>query len=184
LFIRKFDFSLIGDRAARALDRVRPGVRLLGLLLLCLFLNGSSVNPACSFSSGVCQGQAVTITSANIINGDTVTVVLAAGPNTHVQLMGLVAQYIPGTMAFSQDFEIGVFQSGMFISCYASNINNVTVPTSGTSPGVVYGSCLGTNNGALFLPNSPVTVINDNGPATNGNGSLVVTPIYTVIRTQ
>ncbi len=126
----------------------------------------------------VCQGTPVTVTAANLINGDSVQVIPAQGANTFIMLVGFSLQYVPGSIPFSNDFTADTLYGGTnFGACQA-----LRVLTSGTVAGLSGGTCVAD---AVQVPaNLGLDVTNDFGPVTGGNGSVIVTPIYTVVTTQ
>jgi len=138
----------------------------------------SGCNPFVS----VCQGNPVTITSANLIAGDTVTLIPAQGADSAVALTNFALEYVAGTNAFSQDFGVSITWRGAGAGCNVSVNLSITSATSQffVSP------CF--ESGSFVLPsaasNKALVITNSNGAATGGNGSIIVTPIYTVVATQ
>jgi len=123
-----------------------------------------------------CQGTQITVTSAEI-NGDTAVILVPAqGPNTFIQLISLTVQYIPGSTPFRSDYQ----PVGSLFNVWTCG--SLIVRTSMTTPGIWGGTCA--NNGNSGATNTALDMVNNFGAIPTGNGSLIVTPVYTVIATQ
>lgn len=129
-------------------------------------LHGYAAFPAigCNQFVTICQGTPVTLTSANIINGDTVTLIPAQGANTYIQLVAVTAQYKAGSFPFGISYSLNTFFTGGGIggvSCFA-----FTIPTQLTASGTMGGACDATNN--LSAGNLPLLINNQGSVAPGG----------------
>jgi hypothetical protein len=147
-------------------------------------LRGASVlGAACNPLLTVCQAPQVTITAANIVSGDTVTLIPAFGANSAIQPVAIAVEYSAGSNGFSADYLPVITWAGSTTDACSFS----AVETSHTTSQFIVNPCYGARFGDYTpLPsavnNQGLIMFNENGPASGGNGFLTVTVMYTVVK--